>query len=145
MVDHTPHDGSKAPARKLTPTSITNARSGTSRELASREKRYAITMAIRTACFVAMIFVSGPLRWVFLAGAVFLPYLAVLFANQANAKSAPDTVIEQGQPPAAPQLTTGPPPAEVIDGEWVDDEPTDRRGEVSEDDDDRWTRQDRVA
>lgn len=147
MVDHTPHAGGKASARKLTTTSITNARSGTSRELASREKRYAITMGIRTACFIAMIFVSGPLRWVFLAGAVFLPYMGVLFANQANAKTSPNTKIEQGEPTTAPQLTTGPPPAEVIDGEWVDDDSADDLYDASgdDDDDDRWTRHDRVA
>ena len=41
-------------------------------------------MAFRTACFIAMIFVDGPLRWVLFAGAVVLPYIAVIVANQAN-------------------------------------------------------------
>lgn len=152
MADHTPRGGSKASGRKHAPTSITNAKTGSSRELASREKRYAITMGIRTACFLAMLLVSGPMRWVLLAGAVFLPYLAVLFANQADATSKPDTKIEQGEPTAAPQLTTGPPPAEVIDGEWVDIEPTDeelaRARRATRDEpapDDTWTQHDRVA
>ena len=40
-------------------------------------------MVIRTVCFgLAKIVVDGPMRWVFIAGAVFLPYVAVeTFAN----------------------------------------------------------------
>lgn len=101
---------------------ITNAHTGTSREMASREKRYAITMAIRTACFVAMIFVSGNLRWVLLAGAVFLPYIAVILANQANTRTQPGQRVAHGEPSAAPQLPAGPASSEVIDGEIVDDQ-----------------------
>ena len=41
-------------------------------------------MAFRTACFMAMIFVEGPMRWVLFACAVILPYVAVILANQAN-------------------------------------------------------------
>lgn len=89
--------------------------------MASREKRYAITMAIRTACFVSMIFVTGPMRWVLLAGAVFLPYIAVVFANQANLRTAPSERIEPPAPPAAPQLTAGPSSTEVISGELAGD------------------------
>ena len=50
-----------------------------------------ITMAIRTACFVLMVVVDGWLRWVFLAGAAFLPYVAVVLAN-ARAPRTPGTV-----------------------------------------------------
>ena len=63
---------------------ITTARMGTSEEMSSRVRRYTITMAFRTACFVSMIFVEGPFRWVLFAGAVLLPYIAVVVANQAN-------------------------------------------------------------
>ena len=152
MAERNPHGGSRASAKRPASTVITNAKTGTSREMASREKRYAITMGIRTACFVSMLFVSGNWRWVFLAGAVFLPYLAVLFANQADTKSAPATKIEQGEPTVAPQLTVGPPPAEVIDGELVEDDEPDtdipgsrRRGAHPMDEDDRWASHDRVA
>lgn len=116
--------------------------------MASREKRYAITMAIRTACFVSMIFVSGPLRWVFLAGAVFLPYIAVVLANQADTTSK-DVKVDRGEPAEAPQITAGDPRGEVIDGELVAG-PDDIEGDVIdssglEDEDDRWTEHDRVA
>lgn len=100
---------------------ITDARSGTSSDLTSRQKRYAITMAFRTACFIAMIFVPGPLRWVLFAGAVFLPYIAVIFANQANQQSAPSEKIEPGAPESAAQITTGPEEAEIIDSTAEED------------------------
>lgn len=122
MPDTSPRSGSKRASKKPASTVITNAHTGTSREMASREKRYAITMAIRTACFVSMIFVSGPLRWVLLAGAIFLPYIAVVLANQANTRTRPNEQVVSGEPSAAPQLTVGPPAPEVIDGELVDDE-----------------------
>lgn len=61
--------------------SITSAaESGSSRSL-SREKRYAIAMAIRTGCFIGAVIASGPLRWFLIAGAIFLPYVAVVLAN----------------------------------------------------------------
>lgn len=46
-----------------------------------RARRYLVTMAIRTACFVLMIVFDGWLRWAFLAGAAGLPYVAVVLAN----------------------------------------------------------------
>lgn len=61
--------------------SITSAPESHSSELGSREKRYAISMMIRTLCFVGAVLISGPFRWILLAGAVFLPYAAVVIAN----------------------------------------------------------------
>ncbi len=38
--------------------------------------------AIRTACFIGAVLIGdGWLRWVLVAGAVFLPYIAVVMAN----------------------------------------------------------------
>lgn len=45
-------------------------------------------MAIRTVCFLGAILASGWLRWLLVAGAVLLPYVAVVMAN-AGRKSAP--------------------------------------------------------
>ena len=75
-IDHRPSGASA--------TVITDARTAASAEMSARIKRYSITMAFRTACFLAMIWVEGPLRWVLFACAVFLPYMAVLAANQAK-------------------------------------------------------------
>ena len=102
---------------------ITDARDAASVEHSSRVRRYALTMAFRTACFVAMIFVEGPMRWVLFAGAVILPYVAVIVANQANQRSQP-TRVRDGVTTDRPQLTTGPDDAEVISGPVNDaDEP----------------------
>lgn len=98
---------------------ITDARSPASAEHSSRVRRYALTMAFRTACFVAMIFVDGPMRWVLFAGAVLLPYVAVIVANQADQKHKPSR-INPGEPTDRPQLTTGPEDAEVITGTVTD-------------------------
>jgi len=38
-------------------------------------------MIIRTACFVAAVFLPNPFRWISMAGAVALPYIAVVVAN----------------------------------------------------------------
>ncbi|MBC7629854.1 DUF3099 domain-containing protein [Aeromicrobium sp.] len=67
--------------RKQKVFSITTAATSQSQDLGHREKRYAISMGIRTVCFVGAVIVSGPLRWVLIAGAVFLPYAAVILAN----------------------------------------------------------------
>lgn len=108
---------------------ITDARSATSVEHDSRVKRYALTMAFRTACFVSMIFVDGPLRWVLFAGAVLLPYVAVVVANQANQRHQPGQV-DRADPIDRPQLTTGPDEADVITGTIADgDEPAGRERE----------------
>ncbi len=44
-------------------------------------------MAIRTACFIGAIIADGWLRWALVAGAVFLPYVAVVMANAGRSRS----------------------------------------------------------
>jgi type III secretory pathway component EscV len=60
---------------------ITGAQRALSKEQSDRTRRYLISMGIRTACVIAAIIVPGWPRWVFIAGAVILPYLAVVVAN----------------------------------------------------------------
>ncbi|MDN5761261.1 MAG: DUF3099 domain-containing protein [Microlunatus sp.] len=116
---HRPAGGSVA-FGSLNPTTITDARSGASQELATRQRRYAITMAFRTACFIAMVFTPGVLRWILFAAAVVLPYVAVLFANQAR-RPAPGQPVSGGDAGYAPAITTGPEQGEIITGD-VDEE-----------------------
>jgi Flp pilus assembly protein TadB len=72
---------------------ITTAAAGAGADIASRQKRYVITMGVRTLCFVAVALLAmthfGPgwLPWIFVIGAVFLPYVAVVMANAASTKS----------------------------------------------------------
>lgn len=52
-------------------------------EESARFTKYAITMGIRIVCFVAMVAITpyGWYTWVLGAGAVFLPWIAVVLAN----------------------------------------------------------------
>src|SRR5256885_8502897 len=75
------------------PIRITTASAGAAADIASRQKRYVITMGVRTLCFVVVALLAmthaGPvwLPWIFVVGAVFLPYVAVVMANASNTKS----------------------------------------------------------
>ncbi len=54
-------------------------------------------MGIRTACVIGAIFIPGWPRWVLIAGAVVLPYLAVVIANGGKQRDSgtPDDVTPQ--------------------------------------------------
>jgi hypothetical protein len=67
--------------------------------------RYLISMAIRTACVLLVFVVHGPFRWVFAAGAIVLPYIAVILANASGRHPAvPDSsaMDHRGLAPSAP-------------------------------------------
>lgn len=67
---------------------ITSAAPSRSEEIRGRERRYIQSMAVRTGCFLlAVAFREHWVVWLFLAAAVFLPYVAVVMAN---ARSAPE-------------------------------------------------------
>lgn len=68
------------------PVVITTARGGLSADIHSREVKYLVSMAVRTACFIGAVVASGPLRWVLVAAAFFLPYFAVVIANAADGR-----------------------------------------------------------
>ncbi len=61
--------------------SITSAQSSLDDDLGPRMRKYLISMSVRTVCFVLAVVFDGPLRWVFAAAAVVLPYVAVVVAN----------------------------------------------------------------
>ena len=61
--------------------SITTAQSGLTGDQAARQRRYFISMMIRTACFILTVLLPSPYRWIALAGALTLPYIAVIAAN----------------------------------------------------------------
>ena len=58
-----------------------------------RVRRYALTMIIRTVCFLLMVVVQplGWWTWAFAVAAIFLPYIAVVYAN-AGSDSTPRSV-----------------------------------------------------
>lgn len=73
------------------PVSITSARTSHSEDLHKRQVRYLVSMGIRTVCFVLAIVTSGPLRWIFVAAALFLPYVAVVLANATDRRRDPSS------------------------------------------------------
>jgi hypothetical protein len=60
---------------------ITDAPDPHTADLNARMTRYLISMAIRTACVVLAFVTPSPWRWVFVVGAIGLPYVAVILAN----------------------------------------------------------------
>lgn len=61
--------------------SISGVETGLTQDQTGRQRRYLISMGLRTACFVGGIMTQGVLRWALIAGAVLLPYFAVVIAN----------------------------------------------------------------
>jgi hypothetical protein len=101
-------DGPERTPRGQEVFSITSAPESHSSELGAREKRYAISMGIRTLCFVGAVIVTGPLRWILLTGAVFLPYVSVVMAN-AGVRRKGDGPSPFG-PEIAGEIESGPTP-----------------------------------
>jgi Protein of unknown function (DUF3099) len=60
---------------------ISGAPRALSEDLDGRTRRYLISMAVRTGCLLGAFLVPSPWRWLLLAGAVFLPMIAVVLAN----------------------------------------------------------------
>ena len=68
---------------------ITHAQRSLSTDQQVRTRKYLISMGIRTACVLGAIVVPGWPRWVLVAGAVILPYLAVVIANAGRENDEP--------------------------------------------------------
>ena len=106
---------------------ITEARQSHTSERDIRVRKYTISMTVRLICFILAFFVDGWLRWVFLAGAIVLPYIAVVIANggadltkrepPAEFYKTPDARPIAAPEQAAPQEAQDP---EVIDGTFLD-------------------------
>lgn len=71
-------------AQRDEPVRITTAPINAREDIDRRRRRYVVSMTIRTLCFVGAVVVGdGWLRWVLIAGAFVLPYVAVVMANVA--------------------------------------------------------------
>jgi hypothetical protein len=66
---------------------ITDAGIPLSQDQVSRTRKYLWSMALRTVCFLGAIVTPSPWRWILVAGALFLPYLAVIVANAGRERS----------------------------------------------------------
>ena len=69
---------------------ITTVASGREEDIARRQRNYLISMSIRVVCFLAAVALfDGWMRWALMAAAIFLPYLAVVFANGEDQRQEP--------------------------------------------------------
>ena len=92
---------------------ITTAASSRNDDIAARQRRYVISMSIRTLCFVGAVAVGpGILRWVLVAAAVLLPYVAVVMANAVATRSDGFELLDgpsgRGELPVAPTVGGAP-------------------------------------
>lgn len=78
------------------PAVITSARVSLSDDIRRRQSKYLISMAVRTVCFVLAFVTTGPVRWVFIAAALVLPYIAVVVANVGTSRevAAPPAFVD---------------------------------------------------
>jgi hypothetical protein len=106
--------------------SITDAAGAHSEDMRKRMIKYALAMGIRMVCLILIFVVDGWFKIIAVAGAVFLPWIAVVIANgndkaeahsDALLDSAPLAEIES-LPPAARED----PGSDVLQGELVDDD-----------------------
>ncbi|WP_019877360.1 DUF3099 domain-containing protein [Sporichthya polymorpha] len=60
---------------------VSGVRSGLTDDVRARTRKYAISMGVRTVCFLGAIVTEGLLRWSLFVAAIVLPYIAVVVAN----------------------------------------------------------------
>ena len=78
-------------AREAEPVRITTAATNRADDIAARQKRYLVSMGIRTVCFVGAVIAGlAQIEWlwpILIAGALILPYVAVVMANNSGSGS----------------------------------------------------------
>lgn len=107
---------------------ISDAREAHSDEMRQRMIKYSVSMGIRMICLILVFVVEGWLQWVMIAGAVFLPYFAVIIANGGSDTSNlahSDSLLDRAP---APELEAPQPVAEdegfvTLQGEIIPEEP----------------------
>lgn len=110
--------------------SITDAAAAHSDDMRERMIKYAVAMGIRMVCIVLIFVVDGWFKIIAVAGAVFLPWIAVVIANGSDKAEihsdalldyVPETELE-----ASPEAESAPRAATVtvFEGELIDDDAT---------------------
>lgn len=91
---------------------ITTATTSRADDINARQRRYLISMGIRTACFIAAVVVAvtvgqGWVMWILIGASFVLPYVAVVMANAGGSMdpSGPDPF---GPDPSRKELDSPP-------------------------------------
>ncbi|MCT9868021.1 DUF3099 domain-containing protein [Paenarthrobacter aurescens] len=109
--------------------SITDAAAAHSEDMRERMIKYAVAMGIRMVCIILIFVVDGWFKVIAIAGAVFLPWIAVVIANgNDKAEDHSESLLDDV---AVPEIERSPQQEEqepvdaptVLQGELVDDEP----------------------
>jgi hypothetical protein len=70
--------------------------------------KYTLAMGIRVVCIVLAMFVDGWLMWLAFAGAIFLPYFAVVLANAQGPKPGTLSMVTKVVKPVEPGDSSDP-------------------------------------
>jgi len=104
---------------------ITDAQESHTDEMHRRMVKYTVAMSIRLACLLLFFFIPGWPRWLFVAGAVFLPWIAVIIANGGSDRSeASDALLDQAplaELPSAESVAERD-NVDIVPGEVIEDE-----------------------
>jgi fatty acid desaturase len=88
---------------------ITSAAASREEDIAARQKRYLLSMGIRTVCFVGAILASLlGIQWlwpILIVAALVLPYVAVVMANAATTKGDGFALLDEAD--RRPELGAG--------------------------------------
>ena len=111
--------------------SITDAAAAHSEDMRERMIKYAVAMGIRMVCLILIFVVDGWFKLVAVAGAVFLPWIAVVIANGSDkAEIHSDSLLDYA-PYAELEASEA-----VQSADAGEDEPTVLQGELISDEDD---------
>lgn len=110
--------------------SITDAAAAHSDDMRERMIKYAVAMGIRLVCLILIFVVDGWFKIIAIAGAVFLPWIAVVIANGSDkAEIHSDALLDyvpavelEASPPEEGEQASA--PVTVLEGELIDDEAT---------------------
>lgn len=109
--------------------SITDAAGAHSEDMRKRMIKYALAMGIRMVCLILIFVVDGWFKILMVAGAVFLPWIAVVIANgNDKAEAHSDSLLDSAplaeiESPLQPVRDEGP-GSEVLQGELINDDGT---------------------
>ncbi|HEY5835242.1 DUF3099 domain-containing protein [Streptomyces sp.] len=99
---------------------ITGARAGLSEDIRSRQRRYIISMSVRTVSVILTVVlwnVERPLAWATLVLGALLPYVAVVYANAGREKGPgqPETYLPPSERPSPEAIEAEPSPERVTE------------------------------
>lgn len=113
--------------------SITDAAAAHSVDMHKRMVKYALAMGIRMVCLILIFVVDGWFKLIPVAGAVFLPWIAVIIANGSDLAEGHSELLLDSAPLAELEAPTMPgansePGSTLLQGELVDE--TDLSGQT---------------